>query len=284
MSSGKDTLPTIPEAQATGEIAELYADMRAVMRNPVVNLIWRHVATLPGALAWGWGTLRPLYASGAVDAAAGRLVGGMALPALPRLTPAVLAGVGVSSEDTITVRRVLDTYHRANPLNLVALSALLARLEGRDAAGGSKPAGAMPHAEQAHGPPEPLPPMLEPDAMEPTAAALVWELAALGVEGEPGEMPSVWRNLAHWPGYLALAVALLRPLETSGWLAEAMNGLRGRRDMEAQGLPLAATPTTAIGPDARAALAAVLHRFTDGLIVRMIPLLAVLRATMPPRA
>jgi hypothetical protein len=27
----------------------------------VVNLIWRNLATMPGALEWTWSTVRPLY-------------------------------------------------------------------------------------------------------------------------------------------------------------------------------------------------------------------------------
>ena len=32
----------------------------------VVNLIWRHLATIPGALPWAWGMLRPVYVDGTI--------------------------------------------------------------------------------------------------------------------------------------------------------------------------------------------------------------------------
>ena len=36
-----------------------------VLGTSVVNLIWRNLATMPGALQWTWSTVRPLYLGGA---------------------------------------------------------------------------------------------------------------------------------------------------------------------------------------------------------------------------
>ena len=38
-----DPVPAIAEAAATGAIAEIFADIRGVLRVEVVNLIWRHL-------------------------------------------------------------------------------------------------------------------------------------------------------------------------------------------------------------------------------------------------
>lgn len=46
--------PQVPEHGVPPEIATLYADIRAVSGLPVVNLIWRHFAALPGVLPWVW--------------------------------------------------------------------------------------------------------------------------------------------------------------------------------------------------------------------------------------
>jgi hypothetical protein len=59
-----DPVPAIAESEATGSIAEIFADIRSVYRVGVVNLIWRHLATIPGGLPWVWATIRPLYADG----------------------------------------------------------------------------------------------------------------------------------------------------------------------------------------------------------------------------
>jgi hypothetical protein len=48
-----DPIPAISESGATGSIAKIYADIRSVYRVSAVNLIWRHLATIPGGLPWG---------------------------------------------------------------------------------------------------------------------------------------------------------------------------------------------------------------------------------------
>ena len=69
----------IPEAQASPEITELYRDIKAVTGVGLVNLIYRHWATMPPALEWAWGVLRPLYAGGRIASQAEELVKGLEL-------------------------------------------------------------------------------------------------------------------------------------------------------------------------------------------------------------
>ena len=64
-----DPLPAIPEAEASGEVADLFADIRATVGVRVVNLVWRHLATMEGALPWAWAAVKPLYLDGLPDAA-----------------------------------------------------------------------------------------------------------------------------------------------------------------------------------------------------------------------
>jgi hypothetical protein len=58
---GRESVHSILEADARGEIAEIFADIRIVRGTCVVNPIWRHLATVPGALPWTWATVCPLY-------------------------------------------------------------------------------------------------------------------------------------------------------------------------------------------------------------------------------
>ena len=50
-----DPLPAISESEATGLIAQIYTDIRSVNGVSAVNLIWRHLATIPGGVAPGVG-------------------------------------------------------------------------------------------------------------------------------------------------------------------------------------------------------------------------------------
>ena len=57
----QESVPSVLESDAKGDIADIYADIRKVLGTSVVNLIWRNLATMPGALEWTWSTVRPLY-------------------------------------------------------------------------------------------------------------------------------------------------------------------------------------------------------------------------------
>src|SRR6202030_3503789 len=68
-----DPVPAVTEAGATGEIADIFADIRHVYQVGVVNLVWRHLATFPGALPWVWQSVKPAYVDSTHQARRGRL-------------------------------------------------------------------------------------------------------------------------------------------------------------------------------------------------------------------
>src|SRR5271155_1244146 len=129
-----DPVPAITEAAATGEIAAIFADIRRVLGVEVVNLVWRHLATIPDALSWTWGMLRPLYINGTIAAEAAALHDDLNLPRLPQFPPEALAAVDLLDGDVSTIRQVLAAYDRTNAMALVALSGLLCRLDGEPSA------------------------------------------------------------------------------------------------------------------------------------------------------
>jgi hypothetical protein len=120
-----DPVPAISEASATGAVAEIFSDIRTVLGVEVVNLIWRHLATIPDALPWAWGMLRPLYADGTIRAEAQALHTRIALPHLPPFPHDLLAAVGLGGDDLASIRNILAAYDRTNAMALIALSALL---------------------------------------------------------------------------------------------------------------------------------------------------------------
>jgi hypothetical protein len=145
-----DPVPAIAEASATGAVAEIFADIRTVLGVEVVNLIWRHLATIPDALPWAWGMLRPLYADGTIRAEAQALQTRIALPHLPPFPYDLLAAVGLGGDDLASIRNILAAYDRTNAMALIALSALLCRLDGVPAESGQA---ALGTPEQSAPPP-----------------------------------------------------------------------------------------------------------------------------------
>ena len=111
-----DPVPAVTEAAATGEIATIFADIRQVLGVEVVNLIWRHLATIPGALPWAWATVRPLYVDGTVAAEAAALRKNLDLPKLPPFPAETLAAAGLPGDNLTTIRNILAAYHRTNAM------------------------------------------------------------------------------------------------------------------------------------------------------------------------
>ena len=120
---GQESVPSILEADARGETAQIYADIRKVLGTSVVNLIWRNLATMPGALPWTWATVRPLYL-GAAPLHAKSIRRTITLPDLPGFSADTLLAAGIDQFDQAIVRNVLDSYQHTNALALAVLSAL----------------------------------------------------------------------------------------------------------------------------------------------------------------
>ncbi len=262
-----DPVPAIREADATGEVAAIFADIRAVFGVGVVNLIWRHLAVFPGGLEWAWGSLRPLYVAGHMPAAAARLRARLPLPSLPEIPREALEAAGVPEAALGSIHAILAAYDRTNPMALVALT-LLQESQRPGFAPGAPPAlVAMPVAESV-----PLPPLPDLASLAPSTAALVLRLNAIGAGGQP-ILASMYRHLGYWPGYLALAWAVLAPLDARAIIAAGQAAARA----EASSLGGLLPPQ----PPAPPGVLPALEAFTSDAIGRMVPLCAILRGLTP---
>jgi len=271
-----DPVPAISEADATGETAEIFADIRAVTGVGVVNLVWRRFATTPGALPFAWTAVRPIYASGRVAAEGRAFRRAMQPPALPLLPKAALAAAGVDALGLASIRAILQSYDRTNAMNLIGLGALRVRLEG--AAAGPGAAAATASEEP---PLPPIPPLPALGALDPGLRALVEMLNGFGEE-DGRVIASMYRHLAYWPGYLALAWSLLAPLAADGRLAAAIADARriGRAHAAAAAPELELPPTPAdpaVIPD----LIETLTLFTEHPISKMAAICRALASATP---
>jgi hypothetical protein len=269
---GQDSVPSIVEADARGEVAEIFSDIRKVLGTSVVNLIWRHLATMPGALPWTWTTLRPLYL-GAAPLHAESVRRTIALPALPGFSADTLLAAGIDESDQAIIGHVLDSYQHTNALALVVLSALLAHFEPRPAdpvtaAGTAPPPAGVKIPE--------LPPM---DALDPEVARLVNELNGFGEDTEPQLIASMYRHLAYWPAYLALVRTMLAPLQADGRLDALTRATRALG--HAHGQMLAPQLKPLAPPDTLADALKSCRLFVEHPIARMTGLCALIRGATP---
>ena len=106
--------PEIRPEDASPEIAAIYVEIRAVSGVPVVNLIWRHFAALPGVLAWAWSAVRPLVGSREMAAARTRIARAVVLPAFVPPGRAAWQEAGVDAAALPGVAATIDAYVRGN--------------------------------------------------------------------------------------------------------------------------------------------------------------------------
>ena len=264
-----DPVAAVTEAEATGETAAIFGDIRAVYRVGVVNLIWRHLATIPDALPWAWNAVRPLYVDGTVARAALALRSGLRSPVLAPVPPEVFASVGLSPGDLDRIRAVLAAYGRTNSMASIALSACVA--EGGAVGGGAVGGGEVSAAMTPIDDDIPLPALTPLSAMAPHVAALVVRLNSFGAAGERPILASMYRHLSHWPPYLGLAWGALAPLQASGALRAAIAATSDRATTVAACIPMRQGPAP---PGAREAIAP----FIGDVIPKMVAICGMLQA------
>jgi hypothetical protein len=274
-----DPVPAIGEAEAEGDIARIYDDIRATLGVPVVNLIWRHLAARPGALDWAWGSIRPAYVDGTITAHAAALRARLVVPRLHGFTPASLAASGLSPADLARIDMIERSYERSNAMNMVALSALICRLDGALADADVAAADEAEAIRAGRRPDEPvggeMPALLPPDAIAPELATLIADLNAIG--GRDDIKATMYRHLAHWPAYLALIEALLAPFEASGGLEPLIRVAIGEGRRRGQSIAAG----LAVAPPPPAGTREAIDTFIDGPIGKMIAIVALLRRARP---
>jgi hypothetical protein len=270
----QESVPSILETQATGETAKIYADIRATLHTSVVNLIWRNLATLPGALAWAWSAAKPLYL-GAAAAHAEAVRRSLKLPDEPNLSAHSLAATGMDLSALPDIRLVLDSYHHTNALALVVLSALLERYDPT-AGDAATPSETVPIPDRTEL--LPLPPMA---GFSPEVQRLIRELNGFGEDTDPFLIASMYRHLAYWPPFLAAIRSMLASLQADGSLLELTRATRalGRAHGRALVHQLAPGQPPASLQEALASC----RLFVEHPIARMTGICALIRRAMPAR-
>jgi len=272
-----DPVTAITEDQASGEIAQLYEDIRRSLGVPVVNLIWRHLATIPGALPWAWNSLKPLYASGAITNAAVSLRSSLRPESNLGISSSTLKSVSLSSDDLRSITVVLNSYERSNSLNLIALNALLAKIDGVEDHTQDGLAQVTADDGLVHGE---MPELLVLSNMEASVRELVEDLNRIG--GRSDILPSMYRHLAHWPQYLGLLHVLLKTIETeSGLESQIVNTIEETRAAAVQLLPQLANDVEPLSPETELQVRDALSRFIEGTLGKMTTIIQLVSAAMP---
>jgi hypothetical protein len=278
MSHG-DPVSAVTEQAATGLIAEIFADIRQTLDVEVVNLIWRHLATMPGGLEWVWASLKPLYHSAAIAPAA-NIRRHMSLPRVSIISHDTLRVAGIDAQALRWISAILDSYQHTNALALVCFSAFLTRFESEASEPEPTTSGYVENTDSYDLPGRvQLPRLIPLDEMPASLANLVHELNGFGEDADPTLTASMYRHLAHWPTYLALVRTLLAPLQASGELGSLVAATR-RRGYDA-GKQLAGGISTVQPQQPVEPILAAVRRFARHPIARMTGVCSLIRLATP---
>jgi hypothetical protein len=238
----------------------------------MVALIFRHLATLPGALEWAWSALAPAWRAGRLQETAWRIAREAPLEPLASIPRDALAPLGVDDAGLREIRIVLDAYNAANPENLLSVLCLLRLLDGARAT--------QPVAARAWTPPPapgPLVAMTDVATMPREICAVLDLVAAPGPAGGPRVVQSLYRHFGHRPAFLALAVTLLRQRFDDGSIGRGVGAIGASMNTAAaelvRGLSAPPAPHPGIKP--------VCERFGSGVIPEMIVVGRLLDAALP---
>jgi len=281
MKQNADTRPRfaqVPEAAAQGRVREIYDDFRSCLGAPMVNLIYRHMATEPGCLEWGWATLRPMFVSDAIPAAARSLLASGAVPRPDKAIPReALRAAGVGAEAEAAAKAVLDAYNHANPMNLIALEVLRQALHDDTGGRGDPPTTGAANAPRV---PPVLPPMVDPASADPATAELLRRLARQGNGQDDVVVPSAYLHLLPWPALLRLIHETTQILIDREDVDAASRAVATRAATLAAGLR---RPATGLPPPSGAAAECIarLNDFFPKALSRMIVIGGWLRSSLP---
>lgn len=276
-----DAIHTVSENDATPEIALIFADIKQTLGVPFVNLIWRHLATIPDGLEMTWSLAKPLYDSQILNASARALRAQTTL--VDRVTPwpdSIRTSLGLSAQDKSEIVLLLEDYGHANSRALLILSYLHASLSAQSLSSnkgehqGSHASTLIdPLADVEQNKDALIKPARPLPATADLPANVVVLIKILNTFGEPISSPaepSLYRHLSYWPSFLAAFWLAVEPMERQGLLVrEGISMYERASSMVSQWKP-AANASEKISPDSVSQVLKSLDHFTYAVIARMI--------------
>ncbi len=217
-------LAEITTEAATGETARIYEEIRTLTGGPLVALIYRHLATLPGALEAVWRSVAPLLGTGELQSHAWEIAANAWAGKVPAPSSGVCDMRGVSIAHA---RDVIDAYNRSNPVNYMlvcVIRAAAAQAQPRAARAGTGAANRAPWSPPTRiGSIASIPAL---DALSPRARALVEPFAKSAGDGAPMLVPTLYRHITHWPALLSMTAREIAPRLENGEFAPAIRTFR----------------------------------------------------------
>ena len=270
-----DNLPELAEAQSPPHIRQIYREIREWTGGPIVALIFRNLATTPGVLEEVWGAIGPLFRAGKIQDVAWRVARETAPDGLmPPVEAYARAAVGLDDIALARLVNALDAYNRANPANLLSMLSLLARMKSDAPA---EPLSLAPWSPPTAVPGD-LPTMTPLDVMPPQLRRLINDFGFGDRSRSDPVVPSLYRHLIGWPGYLAVMHVTLVPRFRDGTIARATQLVHEAMKVETSSIAHHLPPLRLL-PAAPHVEATLVH-FTTTVIPQMIVIGNILRGAL----
>ena len=279
------------ELEATGAERGLYEDVRRTFRTPFVNWILRTLtANDPAFTRYLWGQVKPLFETRAFarlsveyrDTVLSALEADDSLPTFRR------SETGLSPAEYRDLREQVTTFDVVAPRLAVLFEVADRTLSGNASAPAEVATSATGYEATA-----PFPAWLDRDrGAEPTMVDTVPESLAATADairtfhGFDDSLPSVYRCLAQWPGYLDPAWDALAPRFESSAFDEAVTAAGGLVEKHVDGVPyqprLSPGALRSAGFDGGTIEAAqgLFRTFNSGPVETVLPALPVWAATV----
>ena len=273
------TLPELPYAAASGDVRAIYDALAAELGVRLVNLVYRHLATVPGCLEWAWATVGTDFAAGRFAERSAPLPELVAAAAKGAGDPIPLSACGLSPAQAEAAIRTLDAYNRANPMNALSLR-VVARALAAD-----RPAGPFVRPVNDASALATLLPIAPLEGLSEEVSAQLLLLARQAGGPDTRIVPSLFRHFTPWPALLDAISERLAPLaqaDVLGPLAARVSDEASRiGDAMFDALPPPGPGAVLPPAEARAALAKTVAAFPPA-ICRMIVVGAMLRSILRP--
>ncbi len=258
-------LTEVREDQAPPGVAVIYDALRRGMGVPLVNLVYRHLATLPGVLPWVWTAIRPPLENGRLADARMRLTTELELPLTTPVPADVWCAAGLTPSDRKRIAALAGVYDRGNRSNLILLTALCRTIEDVPTGDVRSMAPVIPPTGMLPSPP-PFPVF---DDLPEDVIASLRRLAARH-SSTSDVVPSLYVHLAHWPPFLARLPEWLYPAMETAQLSAGRSVAVTLAEREADALRPALDVAGDVPGGHGPAVVTVLRRFTRDLIPEMV--------------
>jgi len=219
--------PEVDQADASGELAEIYDDIEFTERVPWVPFAIRVMSLFPAFVPAAWQRLKPQISTVYAERGADLVREASIIPGPPPPDPRPkLHAAGVSDAQITKIRQALDCLNYGNPKGLILITAWNEAWNERAAGSPANSLSAAEARQLPHGLPGGVEKLhlVDPDRAPPDVQELLRKAKDLFLHHAP---MSDYRVLAAWPDALRIAIEdILAPIALTAEHEETARRIR----------------------------------------------------------